>query len=426
MSAAAVPGARERLGLLALMAEGLLSRLSFGVVAFALPLYGRKLGLGLAEVGILVGLHSAVGIALKPAMGWVTDRIGARRALVMAVALRSVVSLLLAFAGAGWQLYGIRALHGLSQALRDPAAGVLLAGGVEKKVASRFAWYQSAKSAGGSLGKGLAGLLLAAAGARYPAVFLAAFALSSLPLVVVVLFVKEPEEEARGAPAAARPPATAASPAASAARARVLPYAGLGFLVAGTGEMLSQLFPVIAVEHAGLSTAQAGAIYLGASVLSVVGGPVFGWLSDRAGPRPVLLVRGATNILSSVAYGLTPSLAGIAFARCADDLGKAAFRPAWGAIMAGLARQDRATRARTMSWLGMGEDLGEVVGPMLAGLIWGAFGLPAVAVARVALALASEAYALLVAHGVEPSAANPPASNASGEVLALGLKTGST
>jgi MFS family permease len=425
VSAPLDPAARERLGLFALMAEGLLSRLSFGVVAFALPLYGRKLGLGLAEVGLLVGLHSAVGIALKPAMGWVTDRIGARRALVLAVALRSVVSLLLAFAGAGWQLYGIRALHGLSQALRDPAAGVLLAGGAEKKVASRFAWYQSAKSAGGSLGKGLAGLLLAAAGARYPAVFFAAFALSSLPLLVVVLFVREPEGEAREAPMAS-PAAPLQVASAPAAPARVLPYAGLGFLVAGTGEMLSQLFPVIAVEHAGLTTAQAGAIYLGASVLSVVGGPIFGWLSDRAGPRPVLLVRGATNILSSVAYGLAPSLAGIAFARCADDLGKAAFRPAWGAIMAGLARQDRATRARTMSWLGMGEDLGEVVGPMLAGLIWGAFGLPAVAAARVALALASEAYALLVAHGPEPSAATPPASNTAGEVLAIGLKTGST
>jgi MFS family permease len=411
--------ARERFGLAALMAEGLLSRLSFGVVAFALPLYARQLGLSLGEVGILVGLHSAVGIALKPAMGWVTDRIGARRALVLAVALRSAVSLLLAFAGAGWQLYGIRALHGLSQALRDPAAGVLLASGAEKKVASRFAWYQSAKSAGGSFGKALAGLLLSALGARYPAVFLAAFALSSLPLAVVALFVKDPEGEH------AHPPAAPAAPAgpvpAAGRRASVLPYAGLGFLVAGTGEMLSQLFPVIAVEHAGLTTGQAGAIYLGASVLSVVGGPLFGWLSDRVGPRPVLLVRGGTNVLSSAAYAIAPTLAGIAFARCADDLGKAAFRPAWGALMASLARQDRATRARTMSWLGMGEDLGEVVGPIIAGAVWGAFGLPAVALARVGLALASEVYAMAVAHGPERPAARPEH-----EALAIPAGNGST
>jgi MFS family permease len=414
--------ASERFGLAALMAEGLLSRLSFGVVAFALPLYARQLGLSLAEVGVLVGLHSAVGIALKPAMGWVTDRIGARRALVLAVALRSAVSLLLAFAGAGWQLYGIRALHGLSQALRDPAAGVLLASGAEKKVASRFAWYQSAKSAGGSFGKALAGLLLSAVGARYPAVFLAAFALSSLPLAVVALYVKEPEGDAAHAPAAA-PAHVTPAPAAPAAgrRASVLPYAGLGFLVAGTGEMLSQLFPVIAVEHAGLTTGQAGAIYLGASVLSVVGGPIFGWLSDRVGPRPVLLVRGGTNVLSSVAYGLAPTLAGIAFARCADDLGKAAFRPAWGSLMAGLARQDRATRARTMSWLGMGEDLGEVVGPMIAGALWAAFGLPAVALARVGLALASEVYAVTLAHG--PSR---PRKGREHEALAIPAGNGST
>jgi MFS family permease len=393
-SSAGLP--RRQLALFALMAEGLLSRLAFGVIGFALPLYGRKLGLGLAEVGVLVGLHSAVGIVLKPAMGWVTDRIGARRALVLAVALRSLVSLLLAFAGVGWQLYGIRALHGVSQALRDPAAGVLLADGAEAKVASRFAWYQTAKSAGGSLGKGLAGLLLAATGARWPAVFLVAFALSSLPLAVVLGWVPREEPGAtHHAPAAVPAPANAA-------RARVLPYAGLGFLIAGTGEMLTQLFPVLATEYAGLSTAQAGAIYLVASVLAVGGGPLFGWLSDRAGPRPVLLVRGAANVLSSVAYVVAPTFAGVAFARCADDLGKAAFRPAWGALMAGLARQDRATRARTMSWLGMGEDLGEVLGPAVAGLLWASLGLPAVAAARILLALASEAYAMTVAR--EPRA----------------------
>jgi MFS family permease len=387
-----VPG---RWGVWALAAEGLFSRLAFGVIAFALPLYARRLGLGLAEVGVLVGLHTAVGIALKPAMGWVTDRVGARRALLVAVALRSLVSLLLAFSGLAWQLYGIRALHGLSQALRDPAAGVILAEGAEERVASRFAWYQSAKSAGGSLGKALSGLLLAATGARWPAVFLVAFALSALPLLVVALFVAEPAGEATP-PLIPSPSAPAAELRRPTLRTDVLPYAGLGLLIAATGEMLGQLFPIIATEYAGLSTGQAGAVYLAASVLSVAGGPAFGWLSDRAGPRPVLLVRGATNALSSIAYVVAPNVAGVAFARCADDVGKAAFRPAWGALMAGLARQDRATRARTMSWLGMGEDLGEVLGPMLAGILWGVYGLPAVAAARVLLALGSEVYAVKV------------------------------
>ena len=33
--------------LLVILAEGFLSRLSFGIISFALPLYARQLGLGL-------------------------------------------------------------------------------------------------------------------------------------------------------------------------------------------------------------------------------------------------------------------------------------------------------------------------------------------------------------------------------------------
>jgi MFS family permease len=398
-------GRREALGLGAILAEGLLSRLSFGVISFALPLYARRLGIGLAEIGVLIGLNGAIAIALKPLCGWATDRYGPRRALVAAVALRSVVSLLLVFAGSLWQLYAIRVLHGVAMGLRDPAAGVLLAGGAEKRVASRFGWYQSAKQMGGNLGRSVAGLLIAVTASRYPLVFLAAFALSSLPLAVVFLYVRDAEEGGSIARPAARPAAAPAAPRAKMPR-RVLAYAGLGVLVAGTANMLTQLFPLIATEYAHLTPGQAGAVFLVGSVLGVAGGPAFGWISDRVGPRPVLLVRGVANTVSSILYLLFPTVVGVAIAKSTDDLGKAAFRPAWGAIMARVAKEDPASRARTISWLGMGEDLGELAGPLLAGALWSAWGIGVLIAVRVALALASEAYALLVCHErAEPVAA---------------------
>ncbi|MFL5262262.1 MAG: MFS transporter [Anaeromyxobacteraceae bacterium] len=403
---------REALGLAAIVGEGLLSRLSFGVVSFALPLYARRMGVGIAEIGFLVGLNGAVAIALKPLCGWATDRFGARRSLLVAVALRSVVSLLLVFATGLGQLYAIRALHGVAMGLRDPAAAVLLAGGAEKRVASRFGWYQSAKSLGGSLGKGLAGFLIALTGSRYPAVFFGAFALSALPLAVVALYVHDPADAG-----AAASPADAPRPTARpAARRRVAAYAGLGLLVAATAEMLNQLFPVLATEVAGLSAAQAGAVYLGGSVLAVAAGPVFGWLSDRIGDRPVLLVRGVSNVLSSVAFLVAPNLAGVAVARVADDLGKGAFRPAWGKLMARVAKEEPSTRARTMSWLGMGEDLGELLGPLLAGALWSAFGIGVALGARIALALVSEVYAVRVAHAFD----RPPAQAEAAPLAACG------
>jgi MFS family permease len=132
------------------------------------------------------------------------------------------------------------------------------------------------------------------------------------------------------------------------------------------------------------------------TVVAVVSGPAFGWLSDRVSHRLVLSIRGAANALASVLYLAWPSLGGVAAARCVDDVGKAAFRPAWGALMTEVSRLDRSRRARTMSWLGMGEDAGGVLGPMLAAAVWSSCGIGALMGVRVLLAAASEVYALRV------------------------------
>src|SRR5437879_9710358 len=96
------------ISLLAIVGEGLLSRLSFGLISFTLPLYARHLGLSLTEVGILAALNSAVAVALKPLLGWAADRFGLKRTFVAAISLRSLVSLLLGFASVPWELFAIR------------------------------------------------------------------------------------------------------------------------------------------------------------------------------------------------------------------------------------------------------------------------------------------------------------------------------
>ena len=396
--------------LLAIVGEGLFSRLAFGILSFALPLYARHLGLSLAQIGLLLSLNSAVAIGMKPLLGWTADRFGPKRTLVVAVCLRSLVSLLLVFSSAPWQLFAIRALHGLSMALRDPAASVLLAEPADGKgVASAFAWYQTAKTVAGSLSKALAGVLLGLVGVRYPVLFLFAFVLSSLPLAVVLRYVRELPAATPFVPATAQHQPAPPPPAGG----LVLAVAGLGFLVAGSAEMLAGLFPVLATEYAGLSPVQIGLIYAVSTTVAVVSGPFFGWLSDNVSRKLVLTVRGVANTVSSLIYLAAPSFAGVAVARCADDMGTAAFRPAWGALMSQVARLDRRRRAQTMSWLSMGEDAGGVLAPMLAGFLWNGWGIAALMIGRMVLAAIGEVYAFAVARRLvpdeRPSLASVPA-----------------
>src|SRR5262245_27475096 len=254
------PPPRVSPSLLVIWSEGFLSRLSFGVISFALPIFAyKRLGLSLTQTGILFSLNLSAEQLFKPLMGWVADRAGLKRTLTVAIALRSLVALSLAFAASPWQVYAIRFFHGFTESLRDPSVSALIAENAKKKsVASAYAWYSTAKMSAGSLGRALAGFLLTLTVENYSEVFLVAFVLSLAPLLAVARYLKEPEDRvvAEGAGPIDPEEGTAVKPPA------LFPVAFLGFLIASAALMISNLFPLLATEYAKLSAAQAGLIYM--------------------------------------------------------------------------------------------------------------------------------------------------------------------
>jgi MFS family permease len=380
--------------LLVIWAEGFLSRLSFGVISFALPIFAyKRLGLSLTQTGFLFSLNLIAEQLFKPLMGWVADRAGLKRTLTIAIAMRSMVALLLAFATAPWHVYAIRFFHGFTESLRDPSVNALIAENAKKNsVASAYAWYSTAKMSAGSLGKALAGLLLALLVENYSAVFLVSFALSLAPLLAVARYLKEPEYHST-AEGNSSSDAPEAGEEIDGKRPALFPVAFLAFLIASSALMISNLFPLLATEYAKLSAAQAGLIYMIAPLITIVSGPAFGWLSDNVSRKLVLMVRGAANTFSSAMFFFFPTFTGMAAGNVVDAMGKAAFRPAWGALMAQFSGMDRRRRARTMSYLSLGEGLGETLGPLLGGFLWNVKGVGVMLGARVALAAVAEIYA---------------------------------
>jgi len=378
----------------ALLLEGFTSRLSFGVLSFALPLYARDLGMSIASIGLLSAVAGVVSLALKPFTGAVADRWGVRRTLLCALTTRSVLCLAYVVATTPAQLFGLRGVHGVSDSVRDPAVHAMIAEyGDKASMASTFAWYQTAKTTAGALGKSVAGLLLATA-FGFPLAFAVAFALSLLPVFVLAgARMPAPAEADREVRPSDPVPATAEATEEAPRQPGIIAYAGLGFLVAGSASMLSALFPIIAVEYAGLTTAQAGLVYLITPILAFTG-PLWGRLADRVSRPLVLSVRGFANVTSSLAYLVAPNLVGVWTGKALDDVGKAAFRPAWGSLMADVANRDPRSRARVMGFLTAGEDAGTLAAPVLAGLLWSLWGVPVLLVARMVVAAVSEVYAV--------------------------------
>jgi MFS family permease len=380
----------------ALLVEGFTSRLSFGVLMFALPLYALEQGMSIAAIGFLSAFAGIVSVSLKPITGTLADRWGVRRTLLWAMTLRSLLCLGYIVATAPAQLFAVRGVHGVSDALRDPAVHAMIAeNGSKRSMASTFAWYQTAKTTAGSLGKALAGLLLATA-VGFPLAFVVAFGLSLLPVLFLAAATRPPApiQPRAKSPARHEAPSTGeVEPTPTRRPSGTLGYAGLGFLVAGTASMLNALFPILATEYAGLSTAQAGLVYLVGPAAALTG-PLWGWVADRVSRPLVLAVRGVANVTSSLVYLVAPNPAGVWTGKALDDVGKAAFRPAWGSLMADVANRDPRTRARAMGFLTAGEDAGTIVGPIAAGLLWTYWGIPILLLARIVMAALSEVYSL--------------------------------
>ena len=175
----------------------------------------------------------------------------------------------------------------------------------------------------------------------------------------------------------------------------ILPFAILTFLISGTAEMLKGLFPVLATEYAGLNEAQTGLIYLASTLAVLVSAPLFGWLSDRGNREIILLARSISNTISSIVYIIFPGFHGFATGKLVDDMGKAAFRPAWGSLMAHVSNYNKNRRGQIMSWILVGEDAGVILGPLLAGFLWDTWGLTAMLGGRVVISIITEVYAVV-------------------------------
>lgn len=398
----------------AVTTEAFLTRFGLAVVSLALPLFALSLGMAAHEVGLMYALRTATTVMIKPVMAWAADRFGRRQTLLLAVVVRCLVGFLFIFASAPWHLFAIRILAGVTSAARDPSATALLATHSTKgKRGTAFAWYHTARDLGRAVGFAAAGFVIQFSG-NYRLVFLAAFLSSCASLVTVARYVRENRDIAERLPVAATEEfrAEAASQVAifklapgralAALRGawrryrRLLDYAGFCAMVASSTEMMSTYFPIIAIQYAHLAEAQVGLMVSATSLLGMFGGPFFGWLSDHVSRKVALGTRSVANTLSSLLYIVAPGFGGFMVARLVDETGKAAYRPAWGAMMAEVGDGDPQHRSRTMTFVDTAGTVGETLGPIAAGLLMSGFGVPVMLGARAALAIATEIHAIRI------------------------------
>ncbi len=254
----------------------------FQSVAAVAPLLSSTLGLNLADIGLLIGLYFAPGIALGLPGGAIGKRFGDKPTVLVALALMLIGSLAMAFGETWhWQIAG-RLVAG--------AGGVLLNVQLTKMVTDWFAGKEIATAMGAFVNSWPAGIalslvILPSIGTAYgvKAVSLVVLALIVLGGLLALSYQTPPQAPAVGASSARLGRSTMMA----------LSVAGLiwGLFNAAFAIVFS-FGPTMLVER-GWGIAQAGSVISIVLWIAVFSVPLGGVLADRSKRPQTMLVAGS-------------------------------------------------------------------------------------------------------------------------------------
>ncbi len=371
----------------------------FQAIGATAPLLREQWGLGLAEIGWLVGLFLLPGAVLALPGGLLSARFGDRRIAIAGTALMVAGAALCAFAGNLETLEAGRLLGGVGGVLFNVTASKMVADWFAgREIELAMAIFVNTWPVGIGLGLMVLGPVAVAASPSAAFALTGALALVSL-LLVLVLYRPAPGAAATGAltpSALARGDGLRLVLSASAWTTYNVAFA----LMVG---FLPSLFAL-----RGLPVSEAGAITATLSVMLAISIPAAGWLIARFGRPLSIAVTGLAGwavCLIAVRLGAPPmgwlSAAGLLAGSAAGVLVAAPARflsPAARAIGLGL--------FYTMFYVGMG------VLPRLVGMLADVLGSPEV-VLLAAIAFVLATIVLMVAtRWAMPAPAGPAASDA--------------
>jgi MFS family permease len=364
--------------------------LGFGIVVPLLPLYARRLGAGPMSVGFLLAAFSAAQFLCAPLLGRLSDRIGRKPLLIVALAGTAAASLLTGFAGSLWLLVVARVLDGASGgsvAVAQASATDVV--GPEDR-ARVFGLLGAAYGVGFVIGPAIGGLA-ALGGARLP--FFVAATIAGLNAVIAVRRLPEtrpqPGPETTGTRRGRDPGALRA-----AVRAIAVP-AVLTALVVAAFSSFEATFALFGQRRLGFGLGAVGAVFAMVGVVAVVvqGGLVHP-LAARVGEAGCLRVGLVAEALGLALLPTVHARVQLVLPLVLVTAGQSLSTPALNALVARRVGPDR--RGAALGAQQGFSSLARVVGPALGGVSYGLLGIGAPFVGGALVIAAALAFSLVM------------------------------
>lgn len=351
-------------GMAALALSMLLASLGTSIANIALPTLSQAFGAPFHQVQAVVVAYLAALTVSVVVVGWLGDRLGLKRMLVIGLAVFVLATLLCSIAPNLLLLTAARTLQGIGAAFLTTISMALMretAG--DERIGRAMGLLGTASALGTALGPSLGGALIAVAGWR--SIFVA-----QVPLAILALTLA----------AATLPAGTGGRREAAAGRwwmdtGSLAPSLAVNFVVAAVMMATLVIGPFYLGFALGLSPAQVGLAMSVGPVVSIFGGLLAGRLVDAWGARRIL-VAGLAMLTSGVfLLALLPEHTGVTgyvIAILVLTPGYQLFQAANNTVvLAGTAKDRRGTASGLLT---LSRNLGLVAGASVMGALF-AFGV---------------------------------------------------
>ena len=359
----------------------LLTDVSSEMIYPLLPVFlATVLGAGTVTLGLIEGAAESTASLLKVASGIWTDRTKRRKPLIVAgYTLSGMVRPLIGLATVWPVVLVLRLADRVGKGLRTSPRDALIADVTEADARGEaYGFHRAMDHAGAVLGPLAAALLLKAAGLTLREVFLLAVVPAAAVLVVVLFGIKEPA--ARHADASQPPKSLAPWGALGTDYRRLL----LALLVFTLGNS-TDAFLLLRLSDAGVSAAGIAALWSAHHVVKMIANYLGGRLSDRIGPRAMVLAGWLFYAAIYLAFGLVQSVPWLIAVFLAYGIYYGLTEPAERAWVAGLVPAN--LRGTAFGWYHCTVGIAALPASILFGLIWREWGIPAAFITGAVLAV---------------------------------------
>ncbi|RBA40557.1 MFS transporter [Dietzia maris] len=360
------PSARTRLpaDVWVLVAAAFAVAIGYGLVAPVLPQFARSFDVSVTAASVIVSAFAFFRLVFAPAGGFLVDKLGERWVYMSGLLIVVVSTLATGLAQNYWQLLLFRGLGGLGSTMFTISAMALLTRLSPPGARGRIAGLYATAFLIGNIGGPVLGGLLAGFGMRIPFFVYAGTLLVATGVVAVFLRGGRRPSPDDGSPEQ-EPLPVAEALRHSGYRAALISSFVNGWTSFGVRVAIVPLFAAANFDAGpGIAGTALASFAVGtASVVSAAG-----WLSDRYGRRPMVILGLVISGVTTLVLGWCDTVPLLVAASVIAGMGAGILNPSQQAAVADVIGADRAG-GKVLATFQMASDSGAILGPVVVGLV---------------------------------------------------------